>query len=107
MGADMRTITFIALMLAFSAIIWSKPAKPESLSCIPEPTKLTFGEKASDDWVKRCEQQFRNPLPACHKLYSLPSDRELCLGVIVKLDAYDRAKHKTFEDTVKAQKAKQ
>jgi hypothetical protein len=81
-------------------------SSPAFAQCIPEPAKLTFGEKASDDWVKQCEQQFRNPLPLCHKLYSLPSDRELCLGVIVKLDAYDRGKHKVHEDAVKAEKAK-
>lgn len=63
-----------------------------ALDCIPEPKTLAYGDPVSDAWVKACEAQFRNPLPNCHRLYAKPDDRALCLGVIVKLDAYDAGK---------------
>ncbi len=77
---------WIALLIALV------PSTAFGQVCIPEPAKLTYGEKGSDDWVTRCERQFRNPLPTCHRLYVKPDDRKLCLGVIVKLDAYDRGR---------------
>ena len=59
-----------------------------ALDCIPEPKNLTYGDPASDAWIRQCEAQFRNPLPTCYRLYNDPNDRVLCLAVIPKIDGY-------------------
>lgn len=94
-------------MKTLAALLILFPAPALALDCIPDPPKLTFGQKASDDWVKQCEKQFRNPLPTCHRLYDKPSDRELCLRAVEKIDDYykQRPNHATrAKDEAKGQK---
>lgn len=92
----MRTLIALTLL--------SSPAF--ALDCIPEPATLTYGDRASEAWVAACEHQFRNPLPTCHRLYAKPSDRELCLGVITKLDAYDKQKPATMPEPIQTKPKK-
>lgn len=89
-GAVLASPSAIALIAAVTLLLTVKAAP--ALDCIPEPAKLTYGEKASDAWVLACEKQFRNPLPTCHRLYAKPDDRALCLRAIEKIDAYYKQK---------------
>jgi hypothetical protein len=90
------------LILALSLL----PTPALALDCIPEPDKLTYGDKVSDAWVQACEHKYRNPLPTCHHLYAKPDDRALCLGVITKLDAYDKQKPAVMPSPIQTQPKK-